>query len=145
MLDKKYRKKNGKAYLVIFFNSFRRVFAGLFLLIALFCLVAFALIPAVVFLALIILEFYRCKEIDNVTDNLREYGVLMVNHPEYTVYDFSKALRKDVETVNSDIEKMLKKKVLFGNAEQTRFCLDEDFNLRVLLQQNGWASAVFVN
>ena len=145
MLDKKYRKKNRKASLVVFFNSFRKVFACIFLLITFVCLVALALIPLVIFLALTVLEFYRCKEIDNAIDNLREYGVLMVNHPEYTVYDYSKALRKDVETVNADIDKMLKKKLLFGNTAQTRFCLDEDFSLRILLQQNGWASAVFVN
>ena len=97
------------------------------------------------FLALTVLEFYRYNEINNVADNIREYGVLMVNHPEYTVYDFSKALKRDTETVNKDIEKMLKKKVLFGTTDQTKFTLDDDFNLRILLQQNGWASAVFVN
>ncbi|SES72644.1 hypothetical protein SAMN02910413_0646 [Pseudobutyrivibrio sp. C4] len=145
MMDKKYRKKNGKAYRVIWCNTFKLVAAVICLLITLVCLIGAAIIPAVLFLALTVLEFYRYNEINNVADNIREYGVLMVNHPEYTVYDFSKALKRDTETVNKDIEKMLKKKVLFGTTDQTKFTLDDDFNLRILLEQNGWASAVFVN
>ena len=144
MLDKKYRKKNGKASRVIVFNSIRKVFAGLFLVLTLVFLATLTLIPTVVCLALTVLEFYKCSVIDNAVDNLREYGVLMVNHPEYTVYDYSKAFRKDVETVNADIDKLRKKKLLFGNTDQTKFYLDEDFSLRILLEQNGWAGAVFV-
>ena len=41
---------------------------------------------------------------------------------------------------------MIKNKVLFGRVllEENRFQMDENFDLRSLLQQNGWANALFV-
>ena len=76
---------------------------------------------------------------------IRDYGPLLINHPEYTVSDYSRAVRRYTDTVIKDIELMRKKKMLFGrfNMSCSVFTPDEDFSLRALLKHEHWDSAVF--
>ena len=78
---------------------------------------------------------------------IRDYGPLMVNHPEFCVSDYAKALRRDNERVVNEIKTMLKHKLLFADLDpsESKITVDEDYNLKFVLMQNGWASAVFVD
>ena len=145
MLDKKYRKKNGKAARVIFCKDFILLFGIAFLLLGIFNLFV-EIILAVVFLALAAFEFFRFNKRGEAIDLLRDFGPLLVNHPEYSVGDLAKGVRRDKEAVVNEIQFMLKKKVIFGTFDsgENKFTVDDDFNLRLLLQQKGWANALFV-
>ncbi len=142
MFDKKFRKKNLKAYFVIGFNSLKLFWAIVGLIIGI------VFMPfGVIFIALGIVEFVRYRKVNNAIDLIRDYGPLMVNHPEFCVSDYAKALRRDNERVVNEIKTMLKHKLLFAELDpsESKITVDEDYNLKFVLMQNGWASAVFVD
>ena len=140
--------KNTIAYLVLLFNFIKLIAALMFLSLAMNCYGA--VIHAHRFIAmflissgLCVLEIYRFYEMLSVKDNMREYGVLIANHPEYTVYDLAKAVKKEPEVVTKEIRQLIKKKVLFGSFDEYRFILDDDFELKKFMRQKGWGSAIF--
>jgi hypothetical protein len=87
---------------------------------------------------------YRSHQVTKATDYIRDYGPLLINHPEYTLNDLSKAVKKDRETVTSEFEFMLKKKLLYGNLDllNNKFTMADDYSLRYLLTKKRWNSAI---
>lgn len=143
MIDLAKKKNNSKATGASVMHGFR---AGLSVAGILFGLM-FITTPAVSFVlwALSIFGFYKLSQSSKALDDIREYGPLMINHPEYGVSEFSRALKKDREVVIKDINRMLKFKFLFGTLDENggTFKLDEEYNLALFLSQRGWAEAVF--
>ena len=145
MLDKKYRNSNIKASRKISLNNLKLLLAVLAFVFGLMSLIVYPIIGTVIIL-ISVWRFIRFYQVSKATDLIRDYGPLFINHPEFYVTDYIKALKRDRDTVIKEIEFMIKNKVLFGRVllEENRFQMDENFDLRSLLQQNGWANALFV-
>ena len=145
MLDRNFRNSNSRANRKISYNYVKLLLAVMAFILGLINLIAYPIIGVVVTL-ISVWRFFRFYQVSKATDLIRDYGPLFINHPEFYVTDYTKALKRDRDTVIKEIEFMLKNKVLFGKVieEENRFKMDEDFNLRGLLQKNGWANALFV-
>ena len=145
MLDRKYRNSNAKASRKISLNNLKLLLAVLAFIFGLISLIVYPISGTVIIL-ISVWRFIRFYQVSKATDLIRDYGPLFINHPEFYLSDYTKALKRDSDTVIKEIEFMIKNKVLFGRVllEENRFQMDENFNLRSLLQQNGWANALFV-
>ncbi|SDB40338.1 hypothetical protein SAMN02910298_01977 [Pseudobutyrivibrio sp. YE44] len=149
MLNKQNRKKNLKAYISIELAFWEKLLAFIILMMA--STIAVCEPDIRVFIVTIPLWFigfllvFKARGTTKAAECLQEYGPLMVNHPEYTFVEYSKAVRRDRDTVTNEIEFMLKKKILFGTIDISnhKFIMDEDFSLRYVLNKERWNGAVF--
>jgi len=139
MLEKKYRKKQTKAAMKCTINVMW-LLLGIIIFIIGLPFFPFGLVLNALGIWLIIKYASTKKAIKN----LKVYGPLIVNNPEYTINDISKAVGKDSEEVIKDFEKMQKAKLLYGNFDPsgTKFVIDDDFNLSYFLMTQGWANAI---
>ncbi len=140
----KQSRKNLKASLVIFLNTGTLIFGIIFLMMGfamLFTVPEFGCFE----MAFSMLFFVKYAKTCQAIDYIQEYGPLMVNHPEYSTWDYCKGVHRDREVVIKQINAMAKRKMIFGafDASCNYFRFDEDFDLRSLMVKKGWTSALF--
>lgn len=152
MWDIRYRKKTIRAWLSIEFITVKEIIfviiAGITLALILTALadrewemIVAALLPGLISYLLLRSTLISSK----ATYLIRDYGPILINHPEYTVSDYSRAVRRDTDTVVKELKLLCKKRMLFGqfNLSCSMFTPDEDYNLSALLKHKSWDSAVF--
>ena len=145
------RKKSVHAYMAIEWAFWEKLIAFIIFMMALASLLTefdlrmfIAFSSHLIIIALLIA--IKAKRTTRAYEYLQEYGPLMINHPEYTLVEYSQAVRRDYDTVRREILFMRKKKVIYGGfyTGDNRFVLDGDFNLYYVLRKERWDSAVFV-